>query len=235
MKKKIVLIATLGFSPELIISEVIFDLISKKVDFNQIYLYIILPNPIESEYPQIRSINHYLQKFRSIKIEIIHQFLFIPIDPYWKSVLVLIEKMNEIYKIGENMPVFLNISGGMKNIVLATYTASLFFPITEAFIKLENSDKILKIPLEQVSLNLSNFEFKILLCFKNPEERISIKKIMHHLKEEFNISKDRSTVYRKLHKMIDCGFIEEEKISHKTIYYSIKPFPFYYVCKYKEN
>jgi predicted transcriptional regulator len=232
-KNKVILIATLGFSPELIISEQIFDMVCKKTNYNQINLYIILPHPRESEYPQINNINKYLQNFQSIKIEIIHQFFFISIDPFWKSVVELIKRMNEIYKSGEAFPIFLNLSGGMKNVVLATYTASLFFPIKEAFIKLENSEKILKIPIEQVSLNLRDFEFKILSCFKNPEEKFTIKQIIFNLKRDFNILKDRSTIYRKLHKMIDSGFIDEEKVSYKTIYYTIKPFPFYYVFKHK--
>ncbi len=217
------IVSTLGFTPELVISNFILDFISQKGKLKPLFFLILFPkqSPTPTELQNaINSINNFINTLKSENLNIQTQLLPTPIDHFDDCVTFIISSIGNLYSILHIKPheieLIFNLSGGMNILILSTLVASQYTPTSSAFTTIENTSNIRKLYIDNIVPIINQTRFHILKTLFSSNKPLSFDQIHSNFS---GIRKNRSTIYRTVKKMVHENLLTISKISPKHSQY----------------
>lgn len=196
-----ILVSTLGFDEKFTIRSLMrnMDGLSKVIT--------IVAEPIDEK----------AQRALSIVKDFIERFMeSIPYESLTVDPLIAydtISKLKEKFRESPASNYVINVSGGMRALIIELITAALLAKISgEVEIELENFRGVIKLPLKLLCMHpLSSEEYKVLkaLTDKGPTTSKDLMKVLEV---------PRSSFYRYLRELIRKGLVIEEREGRRTIY-----------------
>jgi CRISPR-associated protein Csa3 len=199
MSKIKVLILSLGFDERFAIRGILRAGLSNN---DKIIIFIAEPIVEKSE-KALQIIMDFLKKyFEKIKVDVIP----IPTKDFEQSALIIGEKLMN-YR-NSDYEIILNLSGGMRSLILELLMASLILDIKGIIeIELENLEGYISFPIEMLKIKIPlKDEYRRILKEIIENEGINLSQ----LSKKANIAK--STVHKIIKKLIEYKLIEYEKI-----------------------
>jgi len=213
------IISTLGFTPNLIISERILTFFTENLSIN---LLVKKPISFIILYPNLKDIgNQRSFAIKTLKKRVNYNLNFfeINIDNFelasiqiLENILSFIDKF-EPYK----QNVFFNLSGGINFLILAAFTVSHYIPTNKIFFFIESTEIINILDPIAYKLKLDIHKRNILKIFDNFDENLNLKQIVDRLSKRLVYNKDKSNTFRQIKNMIDYNLMQRIIHSPKKI------------------
>lgn len=237
-----ILISTLGFTPELLVSEHILNFLSQQGKLKSLEFAIIYPEQDPLPEQLIRAQEIIKQKLTALKtarLAINYQFYPLNIEQFKMAVLGVMEIVGSYYKnhfAPRKNELYFNLSGGMNVLILCCQVAATYCPTNAVFTTIENTTTIRHLEINKAVPLLNESRYAILKTFSQTSELKNFDEITRQIDQP---KKDRTTIYRLVKKMVAENLLEEEIYSRKSMKYrlslhgvctvkAIETFPAYY-------
>jgi len=233
MDLEALIVSTLGFTPSLILSDVILKFIAENGIPQPFKLLIIYPEqnptPIElsTAISNLRNQFKYYLSLNVIKSEL--KLYSVPFENIEITTLnlmdIVFENMSFLenssdYFNGKPLNIFFNLSGGMNFLILAVYTVALYFPTKLIFTFVENTNQILRYEPPNLIYKLTRDDLEILTTLSKSKFGLTLKQVFGNLKE-LGIIKDRTTLFRHTKKLRNLNLVQTKEFNKRNIIFRI--------------
>ena len=118
------------------------------------------------------------------------------------------------------LKLYFNLSGGMNNLILASYTASMYLPTTMVFTHIENTNLITKFIPNNSMIRLKKKHKQILIIIMR-EIELKLDEVVRYKLDQGDLE-DRSTIFRHLQMLEKLNLIKGDyKGSKRKVTYKI--------------
>ncbi|MHA1265542.1 MAG: hypothetical protein ACTSRS_09935 [Candidatus Helarchaeota archaeon] len=214
------IVSTLGFTPELLISEHILKILTEESKLKLLIFAIIYPdqNPLPEQL--INAMNTIKAKCNALKNmipKLEYHFYKVTITRFDECVIQIIEIVGSYFENHfqpSEIELYFNLSGGMNILILAGQMAARYCPTKKIFTTIENTTTFRYLNIDNVVPRINETRYLILKTFTTNSESKNFDKIT---KEMVVKKRNRTTIYRIVKKMVQENLLTIDNYSPKDL------------------
>ncbi|MHA1279501.1 MAG: hypothetical protein ACTSQ8_20055, partial [Candidatus Helarchaeota archaeon] len=214
------IVSTLGFTPELLISQHIFKILTQESKLKPLTFAILYPDQDPLPEQLICAIDNVREKcdaLQSMIPKIQYNFHKVRINRFEECVLQLIEVVGSYFENHfqpSKIELYFNLSGGMNILILAGQLAALYCPTKKVFTTIENTTTFRYLNIDNLVPRINETRYLILKTFTPNSESKNFDAIARSMVFK---KKNRTTIYRVVKKMVQENLLVIDPYTGKNL------------------